>query len=99
MTRKTRQVLLALAVTTALCADQVAVATPTLRPQVAELAGQIVNRLTRSFRNVVTVEVPLHARHRFAAHRDGPGRALPVSAAVAHRPLSPFQFRLPPPTL
>jgi hypothetical protein len=99
MTRKTRQVLLALAVTTALCADQVAVATPILRPQVAQLAGQIVNRLSRSFRHVVTVESPLHERDRSPLDRDATVATAPASAAVAHQPLSPFQFRLPPPTL
>jgi hypothetical protein len=99
MTRKTRQVLLALAVTTALCADQVAVATPTLRPQVADLAGQIVNRLSRSFRQAVSVELPLHARQRGTLQRPSAQRVSPVSAPIAHHPVSPFQFRLPPPTL
>ena len=45
--RKHRQVLAVLAVTTALCADQVTAAAPTLRPQVAELAGRIVTRLRK----------------------------------------------------
>jgi hypothetical protein len=99
MTRRTRQVLLALTVTTALCADQVAVAAPTMRPQVAELAGQIVTRLSRTFRQTVTVELPVHARTRAVApSRDE--RPSPASSdAVPHRPVSPFQFRLPPPTL
>ena len=98
MTRKTRQVLLALTVTTALCADQVAVAAPTLRPQVAELAGRIVNRLSHSFRRVVPADMPVHARQRVAPQ---PARAAVVATSgdVAHRPVSPFQFRLPPPTL
>ena len=91
--------MLALTVTTALCADQVAVAAPTMRPQVAELAGQIVTRLSRTFRQSVSVELPVHARTRAAA----PVRDVwssPVSSDdVPHRPVSPFQFRLPPPTL
>jgi hypothetical protein len=99
MTRKTRQVLLALTVTTALCADQVAVAAPTLRPQVAELAGQIVTRLSRTFRQSVTIELPEHTRGRDAQ----PVRTV-VSVAASqddarHQPISPFQFRLPPPAL
>jgi hypothetical protein len=99
MTRKTRQVLLALTVTTALCADQVAVAAPTMRPQVAELAGQIVTRLSRTFRQTVSVELPVHARTRAVApSRDE--QSPPASFGdVPHRPVSPFQFRLPPPTL
>ena len=98
MTHRTRQVLLALTVTTALCADQVAVAAPTIRPQVAELAGRIVNRLTRSFRQAVTVELPVHARQRWGEQSDD---AQPVdrSVDVLHPELSPFEFRLPPPAL
>ena len=97
MTRKTRQVLLALTVTTALCADQVAVAAPTLRPQVAELAGRIVTRLTRSFSESVTVDLPVHARRRETQpSRPGPSAVIAADDAV-HRPVSPFQFRLPPP--
>ena len=99
MTRKTRQVLLALTVTTALCADQVAVAAPTLRPQVAELAGQIVTRLSRSFRQSVTVELPVHARRRDVhASRPEPLRVVSTDD-IPHQSASPFQFRLPPPGL
>ena len=99
MTRRARQVLLALTVTTALCADQVAVAAPSARPQVASLAGRIVSRLSRSFRQTVTVEMPLHARGRPSAASQA--AVVPVDPAVdvGHRPLSPFQFRLPPPAL
>ena len=99
MTRKTRQVLLALTEPTALCADQVAVAAPNLRPQVASLAGQIVTRLTRSFSESVTVELPVHARQR-DGHPSRPElSATPSADCLPHRPLSPFEFRLPPPAL
>jgi hypothetical protein len=96
MTRQARQVLLALAVTTALCADHVSAASPTLRPQVAQLAGRIVNKLSNSFRRVVTVELPEHARDRSGAVRTSVA-VLSSAADVAHAPGSPFQFRLPPP--
>lgn len=99
MTRKTRQVLLALTVTTALCADQVAVAAPNLRPQVASLAGQIVTRLTRSFSESVTVELPVHTRQR-EGHPSRPElAAAPSIEGLPHCTLSPFEFRLPPPAL
>lgn len=99
MTRRTRQVLLALTVTTALCADPVAVAAPSVRPQVAGLAGQIVNRLTRSFRQTVTIELPVHAQQRYTGVSEPAAPALDRSAEVIHTELSPFQFRLPPPVL
>ena len=98
MTQRTRQVLLALTVTTALCADQVAVAAPTMRPQVVELAGRIVNRLTRSFRQSVTVELPVDARQR-SGEPSRPELSVVPESDVPHRSLSPFQFRLPPPAL
>ena len=90
---------MALTVTTALCADQVVAASPSLRPQVADLAGRIVNRLTTSFRQTVASERPVQARHPGPAPRVQPGGVEPRAVVVAHRPLSPFQFRLPPPTL
>lgn len=98
MTRTTRKILFALTVTTALCVDQVAVAAPTLRPQVAELAGRIVTRLTRGFRESVTVELPVHARRE--AQPPGCSLATVQSGGnVPHRALSPFEFRLPPPAI
>ena len=99
MTRRTRQVLLALTVTTALCADQVAVAAPTMRPQVASLAGQIVNRLSRSFRQAVPVELPVHARQREGQTARPELSSVAPRIDLPHRPVSPFQFRLPPPAL
>lgn len=86
-------------VTTALCADKVVVAAPTVRPQVAGLAGQIVNRLTRSFRQTVTIELPVHARQRWTYVSEPEAPTLAGSVDVTHSQLSPFQFRLPPPAL
>lgn len=88
-----------LAVTTALCADQVAVAAPALRPQVAELAGRIVTKLAHSFRQTVTAELPVHSRQRVTLVRPGVASRDTGARHVAHRAVSPFQFRLPPPTL
>jgi hypothetical protein len=99
MTRKARQVLLALTVTTALCADQVAASAPTLRPQVTELAGRIVTRLTRSFSESVTVEAPVHARQRGVQPSRAEHCAVVIPDDARHPPISPFQFRLPPPVL
>ena len=104
-----------MAVTTALCADRTAVAAtpPSARPQGADWAHAaegLVSRLASGFRRVgaglragfrVNCECP--ARPRSLA-----GRVLlrgvrpPVADAdvvLARPPLSPFQFRLPPPFL
>ena len=88
------------AVTTALCADRAAVAGPAARvarPQVSELASRLVSRLSQSFRRVVASALSAPLR-RAAAGRTRQQRLCPAVAVVPHRPLSPFQFRLPPPT-
>ena len=90
---------MALTVTTALCADQVVASAPTLRPQVSNLAGRIVNRLTTSFRQTVAGERPVQVRHPGPAPRASRGGVGPQVVLPVHRPLSPFQYRLPPPTL
>jgi len=90
-----------LAVTTALCADHVASAAPTLCPDVGTLAGRIVTRLTQSFGRTVAGANQVLSRQRSPSGRANVVASVaPVSdSAPAHRPLSPFQFRLPPPTL
>jgi hypothetical protein len=101
LARRHRQVLAVLAVTTALCADQVTASAPTLRPQVAELAGRIVTRLTQSFGRTVTDAAQVLPRQRVLTGRTAP-RSFLASVGVppfAHQPISPFQFRLPPPAL
>ena len=101
LTRKQRQVLAVLAVTTALCADHVATAAPVLRPQVGHLAGRIVNRLTQSFGRAVADAARVLPRQRVLTARPAPRDSVAPTVAVAPvpQPLSPFQFRLPPPTL
>jgi len=83
-------------VATALCADRAASAAPAIRPQVTQLAGRLVTRLSHSFRRTIP------AVRLYAARRDGFRAAVtfarPVaSAPLVPQPLSPFQFRLPPP--
>ncbi len=94
--RATRQVLAVVAVTTALCADRVAHAAPAARLPVAEMAGRLVMRLARRLRRVVATVLPWQVRQRGVAQARRPVLAY-AYAFVAPRPLSPFQFRLPPP--
>jgi len=100
LSRKHRQVLAVLAVTTALCADRATAAAPTVRPQVSQLAGRIVSRLTQSFgRTVAGATQVLEQRSPTARVTVRTVAASNDLLAPAHRPLSPFQFRLPPPAL
>lgn len=93
--------------TTALCADHVAAAAPVVRapvaardpvPPVVQLAGRIVSRLSRSFSQAVPHRLPHEARRPDAAVGQVPARPADQSLSVAPPPISPFQFRLPPPT-
>ena len=105
-TRATRQLLAVVVVTTALCANEVVTAAPAPRPQVAardamppvvQLAGRLVSRLSQSFCRVVPRSLPAGARQPGVAAPDAPARWADQSLAVVPPPLSPFQFRLPPP--
>ena len=99
-------------VTTALCAEQVAAVAPSAvtlgrvatRPQgqgysgaVGDLAGRLVSRLSQTFRQAVPAAVPVQARQPTPAALLAPATPHDQSLAVARRPISPFQFRLPPP--
>lgn len=85
------------AVTTALCADGVATAAPASRPHVAVMASRLVSRLAQRLRRVVDAIVPWQVRQRAISQVRRPA-LVPVTVLVSHRPVSPFQFRLPPPT-
>ena len=97
MIRATRQVLAVVAVTTALCADRVASSAPASRPPVAVMAGRLVSRLAQRLRRAVAAIVPWQVRQRAISVVRRPA-LMPAPILVSHRPLSPFQFRLPPPT-
>ena len=96
--RATRQVLAVVAVTTALCADRVVgQSAHTSRTPVAEMAGRLVMRLAHRLRRVVAAMTPWQVRQRGATQARRPALA-PVPVFVTPRPITPFQFRLPPPT-
>lgn len=90
-----------LAVTTALCADQVVASAPSLRPQVGTLAGRIVDRLTQSFGRTVAAVAQVQPRDRAMTVRvEADCLVVPVAPfSIVHQELSPFEFRLPPPAL
>lgn len=99
MMSRTRQILAVVAVTTALCADHVASAAPAQRGPVAEMAGRLVTRLTQTFRRVVPSAVRSPVRQPRLAAQTSPLAVASAPASPVRQPFSPFQFRLPPPTL
>ena len=96
---KARQIFAVMAVTTALCADHVASAAPAQRSPVAEMAGRLVTRLTQTFRRVVPSAVRSPVRQQRLAAQTSPLAVASAQASPVRQPFSPFQFRLPPPTL
>jgi len=97
MNRRSRQVIAVTLVAAALCADRVAVAAPVLRTQhkTSTATERLVTRLTSSFRRVIPAARVIQIR------RDGlallPCTIAPEPVHVSPSPISPFQFRLPPP--
>lgn len=93
---KARHILAVVAVTTALCADQMAAAAPLPKPQVGEMAARVIERLAQPFRRTVPNAVRPIARNRTTSEAVAPAEC-PAEIPALHCELSPFQFRLPPP--
>ena len=107
--KRTRQVLVMTLMATALCADRVVTTAPTLRESLANtsadplarLATNLGSRFSGSFRRTTTPVVRLHQERRETSVT--PSAPVEPVAMVAPTPHvaqgSPFQFRLPPPSL
>jgi ribosomal protein L14 len=96
----TRRVLAVVAVTTALCADQAAVAASNARPQATEIgqiAARVVVRLAQNLRRAMPGVIHEPGRQAVFVEQSLPRTIVPASMLVAHVCVSPFQFRLPPP--
>jgi hypothetical protein len=94
-----RNILAIAVVAVALCTDRSAFAsTSQHRAQHPTLAGQIVRKLQVSFRRIVTRVLPIEAR----VFRGSPLVYIPrpiLALDVVPIRLSPFEFRLPPPSM
>src|SRR5687768_221005 len=97
--RHGRRALMVAMLATALCADRAIAAAPRLAPQVGEMARQIAGRLSSSFRRTVP-SIHLHqSRQEMSAPQTATALVIATSPAVHNAQSSPFQFRLPPPTV
>lgn len=99
--RRSRQVLAIVVVATALFADR-GLAAPSSRPDpqprpTGSIAGRFIGKLSRGLSRAVPVVMPRQGRPAFAVV----ALASPVSGdqslGLPHPPLSPHEFRLPPP--
>ena len=99
---RTRHVLVVVAVAAVLCADQVSVASQSVRQEsvgVTRIASRLVDRLTRNLRRVMPVAIHQPARQLRTADSAFPVFADLTPHPTVHATLSPFQFRLPPPLI
>ena len=97
--RRSRHVLAAVVVATALCADRASAAAPLDKPQVAQLARTVAKKLTSSFRRVVPSIRFVENRREGLCDLTASLRT-EVRTPIVHATMgSPFQFRLPPPAL
>ena len=92
-------------VASALCADR-GLAAPATRAPVestaaasanTSLAGRWIQRLSRSFSGAIAVELPRQARQPQHVSLLVHAAVVDQSLGLTHLPVSPFQFRLPPP--
>jgi hypothetical protein len=98
----TKRVLAVLAVTTALCADQAVTVAPAARAQGVEfgqLASRLVTRLARNFRRTLPAAIREPAREQRSPDPESALFAVADFPSAGHAPISPFQFRLPPPAV
>jgi len=97
--RHSRHILAVVAVTTALCADQLVVAAPVPTAPVAEMAARLVVRLSETFSHAAPRSVgPEIQLHRTDAQPQV-WQPAPQEQVVLGYSLSPFHFRLPPPVV
>jgi hypothetical protein len=97
--RKFPNILAVTIVALALCADRVAAAAPAARPQIGQVTRQVVRQLTRRFQHVLPT--PKIVEHRREGATRSVVRQLPadVPNGLHSTESTPFQFRLPPPTV
>jgi hypothetical protein len=96
--RKTAYLLAATLLTVTLCADRAMAAAPALRPEVVQLAEKLVSRLSESFgRSAVSIAIFPQQRPSAAAVVVPSPAPLTSARTPVPQPISPFQFRLPPP--
>jgi hypothetical protein len=94
--RNARHLIAVTMVATALCADRMTVAAPS-QPQVTQIAGRLVNRLTGQLRRSVVAGRLYQPMQRNLPAAE-PVATVPVQNIPACQArLSPFYFRLPPP--
>ena len=95
--RRTKHVIAVMVVATALCADRSVSAAPIARPQSQGLARTFASKLTTSLRRAVA-PLPLQPA-RTAEGAPTSRLSIGETASGVRSQFSPFQFRLPPPTL
>jgi hypothetical protein len=94
---RSRYILALTLVATTLCADRLFASNRALEPEARQPMEKLVARLTRTFGHVVSPK-PLVVERRIAVCLPTPVVVTSTDRAFS-LPLSPFEFRLPPPVV
>jgi len=97
MKHRSRYVLALTLVATTLCADRLFASNRALGPEIRQPMENLVARLTRTFGHVVS-RTPMVTERRMAVSLPTPAVVICTDRAFS-LPLSPFEFRLPPPVV
>lgn len=83
----------------ALCADRAAAAAPAARPHISQVTRQVVRQVTKRFQRVVPAVKIVQDRQEGVARVMSHDLPADAPAGLHDCQGTPFQFRLPPPTL
>lgn len=97
--RRYRNILAVTLVALALCADRATAAVPAVRPHISQVTRQVVREVTRRFQRVVPAVKIVQHRHDGVARVPSDRVPTSVPAGLHDSQGTPFQFRLPPPTV
>jgi hypothetical protein len=97
--RKTAYLLAATLIAVTFCADRSMAATPVIQPEVTQFAEKLVHRLSKTFSRTAVAIVIFPQRQQSTSAFCSPPKRIDLAQVFVPPPISPFQFRLPPPAL
>jgi hypothetical protein len=97
--RKTAYLLATTLLAVTFCADRAMAATPAIRPEVVQLAEKLVSRLSQSFSRTAVAIVSFPQRQPVMVSASFRPIFVTSASSFVPPPLSPFEFRLPPPAV
>lgn len=97
--RRLGNILAVTLVALALCADRATAAAPAVRPHISQVTRQVVRQVTKRFQRVVPAVKIVQDRQEGLRRVTSPVFPPQTPAGLHDTATTPFQFRLPPPSL